>query len=115
MKDFHEFLHKMGGMHDSIVAALYWFPGEKMLEFHFQDIYSNFEGLPEYPGLQPGVITLYGVSYLSISLETYGHLSVFELLPDKHEPNILLATFSPNGKIRARFSNAVYPVCRLIE
>ena len=114
MNDFYEFLKKMGGMHDSIVACLTWLPSEKRIEFLFEDMYSNFDGLPEYPGRQPGTIALHGVSDLSISLETDGPLRVFEFLPDRAESDVVLVTFSPSGKIRARFSSADYPPCRLV-
>lgn len=114
MKDFYDFLQKMGGMHDSIVACLIWLPSEKTIEFRFEDMYSNLEGLLEYPGRQSGAIALHGVSDLSIDLEADGPLRVFEFMPDEVESDVVLVTFSPSGRIRARFSSADYPPCRLL-
>ena len=110
MKEFRDFLQKMGGLHDSIVTYLSWLPSERRLEFNFEDMYSNFEGLPEYTGRQPGVIALHGVSELSISLDTNGPLQIYEFLPDDSDPNVLLVTFSPSGRIRARYNDAVYRI-----
>jgi hypothetical protein len=109
MKDFYDFLAKMGGMHDSTVACLTWLLSEKKIEFQFDDLYGNFYGLPEYPGRRAGVIVLRGVSSLSITLETDGPLRVFEFLPEQDESDVVSITFSPNGKIRARFCAADYP------
>ncbi len=114
MKDFYDFLLRMGGMHDSVVECLMWLPSEKKIEFHFEDMYTNFEGLPEYPGRQPGAIALLGVSAIIISIETDEPLRVFEFLPDENEADVVLVTFSPSGKIRARFNSADYPRCRLV-
>ncbi|MPN42509.1 hypothetical protein SDC9_190066 [bioreactor metagenome] len=114
MKDFYDFLKRMGGMHDSTVACLTWLPSERRVEFHFDDLYSNFDGLPEYPGREPGMIALHGVSNLTIALENDGPLRVFEFLPQEDESDVVLVTFSPSGKIRARFCAADYPPCRLV-
>lgn len=109
MKDFYDFLHKMGGLHDSIVTCLTWLPSEKKIEFCFEDMYSNFDGLPEYPGRESGMITLHDVSDLTIGLETDGPLRVFEFLPVEGESDVVLVTFTPSGRIRVRFSSADYP------
>lgn len=113
MKDFYDFLSMMGGMHDSTVACLSLLPSERRIEFHFDDMYSNFDGFPEYPGRQSGVIVLNGVSDLSIALETGGPLRVFGFSPQEGESDVVLVTFWPSGRIRARFSTADYPPCRL--
>lgn len=114
MKNFRDFLQKMGGMHDSIVACLTWLPSERRIEFLFEDLYSNFVGLPEYPGRQSGMIALHGVSDLSLALETDGPLRVFEFLSDEDESDVVLVTFSPSGRLRVRFRSADYPRCRLV-
>jgi len=113
MKDFYDFLQKMGGMHDSIITCLTWLPNKKRIEFHFEDIYSNFEGLPEYPGRQSGMIALNGIGDLSIDLEAESSLRVFEFLPDNNESNVVLVTFWPSGKIRVQFCFADYPSFQL--
>lgn len=109
MKEFYDFLGKMGGMHDSVVTCLAWLPSEKKLEIHVEDIFSNFEGFPKYPGPQSGTIVLHGVLDLNITVNTGDPLWVFDFFPDENESDVVVITFSPTGKIRARFSSADYP------
>ncbi len=52
MGDFKRKLEMLGLLHDSVVRQLIWKPEEKTIEFVVEDFYSNFEGLPEYPGLK---------------------------------------------------------------
>jgi hypothetical protein len=113
MKNFYEFLEKAGGMHDATVTCIAWLPNERRIEFFLEDIYWNFEGFPEYPGTQPGTITLSGVSHLDIDLETDGPLRIYDFSPDEDESDVVLITFWPGGKIRVRFSSANYPVFQL--
>jgi hypothetical protein len=86
----------------------------KKIEFYFEDMYSNFNSFPEYPGRQAGKIALHGVSDLSIALETSDRLRVFEFLPDKDESDVVLLTFWPEGSIRVRFHSADYPPFQLV-
>jgi hypothetical protein len=89
MKNFYKFIQKMGGMHDAVVTRLVLLLDEGKIEFHIDDIYSNFEGLPEYPGQQSGSIVLHGVNEYEIVLDGYEHgapLRVFEFLLDENEP-----------------------------
>jgi len=106
---FHSFLYRMGGLHDSVITCFSWLPDKKRIVFSFEDIFSNFEGLPEYLGKQPGRIILHDVSELSVSLERVDSLRVFEFLPSKSEPDDVVIEFWPSGKIHARFSSVDYP------
>jgi hypothetical protein len=115
MKNFYDFLRRAGGMHDATVTCITWLPNERRIEFCFEDIYWNFEGLPEYPVAQSGTITLNGVSYLDIDLETDGPLRISDFSPDEKESDVVLITFwsGSGGKIRVKFSSADYPSFRL--
>lgn len=111
MNSFNDFLLRMGGMHDSIVERLMWSPDEKRIELQFDDLYRNFNGLPEYPGRQLGVIVLHGVSNLSLTLDSDGPLRVFEFLPEEGESDVVVLTFSPTGKLRVQYSAVDHPAC----
>ena len=113
MKDLFEYLQKMGGMHDAIVEQFTWKQSEQTIEFRFEDLYSNFDGLPEYPGKRSGAIILREVSDVRIDIETNGPLRVFEFLADESASDAVVVTFSPSGKFRIRFRSADYPPCEL--
>ncbi|MDR3159504.1 MAG: hypothetical protein LBU11_11010 [Zoogloeaceae bacterium] len=108
MNEFHQFLEKMGRLHDAIASSIVWSSSEMKLEFIFEDMYRNHHGLPEYPGAYPGRIVLYGVRDLSISLDPDEKLWIHEfLLPDRNQNEILVG-FCPSGEIRAKFSSVEY-------
>lgn len=114
MKAFRDFLYKMGCLHDAILSCFTWIPDEKKVKLCFEDIYSNFEGLPEYPGPQSGEIILHGVTDLIMSLDVREGIRVFDFLFDEKEEDVLIITFFPAGRIRIRFVSADYPLCQLI-
>jgi hypothetical protein len=113
MTDFFAFLQKMGGLHDATVQTLRWNPSDQIIELRFDDIYSNFEGLPEYPGCQPAAIVLHGASSVRIDIECNEPLRVFEFLPHEDKQDEVLITFSPSGRVWVRFDRADYPKCEL--
>jgi hypothetical protein len=45
-----QFIKSLGGLHDSVLLLLLWNAAERRLEIEFDDLYSNFEGMPEYQG-----------------------------------------------------------------
>jgi hypothetical protein len=113
VKDFFEFLRNMGGMHDAFVESFCWKPAEQTMEFRFEDLYSNFADLPEYPGRTPGAIILRGTSNVRIDVATNEPLRVFEFLPQEGTSDAVQITFSPSGKISTRFLTADFPTSRL--
>ena len=109
MKELFDFLHSMGGLHDSEVDSLCWLPSERVLKFSITDLYSNFEDLPQYPGQIRGEITLMDVAELDIRLDGESRLRIFEFLRKEGEANSVVVKFSPSGRIEARFGHAKFP------
>ena len=114
MAQFFAFLKALGGLHDAIVQSFTWEPSAQKVEFRFEDIYSNFCGLPQYPGRQPAAIVLHGVTEMTMDVATQGRLRIFEFLPKEGTSDTVSVTFSPNGRIDLRFKDAEFPECRLI-
>jgi hypothetical protein len=112
MKELKSFLEQMGGLHDSVVQELAWKPEAKTLRLVIEDLCSNFEGLPEYPGAVPGSIELHGVEQVSFNIETNEkRLNIHEFLVEiqntgKHQASI---SFWPTGRITASYRNADFP------
>jgi hypothetical protein len=112
MTDLKSFLERMGGLHDAVVLQLVWEPGARMLRLEIEDLCSNFEGLPEYPGAVPGSIELHEIERIEFDIETTEkRLNIYEFLveaegTDKYRASIL---FWPAGRITAWNCIAVYP------
>jgi hypothetical protein len=68
MNDLKAYLESMGGLHDSVVTAIVWRPATKEIRFTFVNLYSNFLGLAEYPGLTPGELAFREVSDLACTM-----------------------------------------------
>ncbi len=62
MEDFCLFIESLGGLHDAEVISLVWTPANAEIRMSVDDIHSNFDGLPEYQGLVPGVFVFSGVT-----------------------------------------------------
>jgi hypothetical protein len=56
MSDLAEFLSRLGNLHDCTVTLLEWKPQQKRITFEIEDLYLNFDGLPEYRGPLAGDI-----------------------------------------------------------
>lgn len=110
-----EFLNALGGLHDAIVVSIDWQVEKRTLEFAFDDLYANFRGMPEYPGRRTGLVRLQGVSEVSIDVESRERLRVFELLPDEQQPDVVVAKFSPSGRITLKYTSADFPTNELLN
>lgn len=58
-------LHELGELHDATIRRLVWAPSNNAsgrCEIHLENINANSEGLPDYPGAQPGILRLDQVS-----------------------------------------------------
>ena len=62
-------MEALGGMHDSIVSEIEVDARNAKLVLHVKDIYSNFDGLPEYRGITPATIVLAGIERFSMRLQ----------------------------------------------
>lgn len=114
MNAFADFLNALGGLHDSTVISIDWQVEVKTLAFTFDDLYANFQGLPEYPGRRTGVIFLRGLSQVKINIESIERLRVFEILPADGQPDMIIAKFSPGGHLTAKYASAEYPMNELL-
>jgi hypothetical protein len=56
------FFRELGNLHDAIVTQVTWNPAHREIILVVDDLYSNFVGLPEYPGLQRAILIMRGVS-----------------------------------------------------
>ena len=113
MDTFADYLQRMGGLHDAVVRSVLWSPLERTIVFRFDDIYSNFEGLPEYPGHEANSIVLNGIGHISFSFEGDEPLRVSEFLAKSDGRNSARISFWPSGHIEMEFERAEYPECRL--
>lgn len=114
MNELKSFLERMGGLHDAVIRQLVWEPEAKILRFEIEDLYSNFEGLPEYPGAVSGLIELQGVERIGFDIKTNEkRLNIYEFFveiegTDKYQATI---SFWPTGRITAsyRIANLLVP------
>ncbi len=112
MTDLQKILGSLGGLHDAVVHRIVWTPEKNILEFEVDDFYSNFEGLPEYPGPLSGSLVLQGVEHVHFDVETgESRLNVDEFVVAEAGSGGFTAcvTFWPTGRITARFRSATHP------
>jgi len=116
MSDFGEFLLRLGYLHDCTVTRFEWKPDQKSMAFEIEDLYFNFEGLPEYKGPTPGRIVLEGIQHVSIEIREFeGPLRVYEfsLVKERADTADVSVSFSPSGKISVVYQRATFPVIPL--
>lgn len=113
MINFFNYLKKMGGLHDAAVTDIAWSPTKQTLKICLDDLYNHFLGRPKNTSAYSGEIVLHGVSDIDIELQFDERLWVYYFLPDEKDPDTVFITFSPAGKIWARFSSVDYPSCLL--
>lgn len=112
MKELKSFLEQMGGLHDAVVRELAWKPEAKTLRLEIEDLCSNFEGLPEYPGPISGAVELHGVDQISFDIDTSEkRLNIHEFLVETHSAGKCQASISfwPTGQITASYRDANFP------
>lgn len=111
-RDFYE----MGEFHDARIEAIAWFASKASLHLSLEDLYHNFQGLPEYPGPQSGTLEFFGVSDFKIELSRGEPLFVSDLaiaLSESEGRGIASLTFRPSGRLSFAFEGARYPVLAL--
>jgi hypothetical protein len=112
MTRFGEFLFRLGNLHDCTVTLIEWRPDQRAMGFEIEDLYWNFEGLPEYPGPLAGRIVLEGVEHVAMAFRGIeGPLRVGDFLAEEQgEARLAVAiTFWPSGKIEVNCSRVVFP------
>jgi hypothetical protein len=112
MIGFRQFLERFGALHDCGVTRVDWKIEDKRFEIEIDDIWSNFEGLPEYQGPQAGRIGLEGVTNVHMDIDDIqGPLKIYDLSVSTDVKGLpkLFATFWPSGRIEVVFRSATYP------
>lgn len=99
------FFSELGNLHDATIQFIEWNPVQWKISFVLDDLYSNFKGLPEYPGAQPATLILSSVSKLEIQVEADKfpmRVMDFEVEGEHSESTIrILVNVGPVGFIRA--------------
>ena len=109
MAELDKFIEKTGGLHDASAQQIVWQPEIGLFRIEIEDVYSNFEGMPEYMGPSPGFLEFVGVDSLSIELSTdRRQLMIYEFSIDSVETgrNRFSFKFWPDGKLTGIFSSA---------
>ena len=70
MSDFGEFLLRLGYLDDCTVTLFEWKPRKQNMAFEIEDLYFNFEGLPEYKGQHQAELSWKEFSRLTLRYET---------------------------------------------
>ena len=112
MTEFSEFLSQLGLLHDCTVTLFEWQPEKKKFVFEIENLYWNFEGLPEYRGPKPGQISLEDVQRVEINIESNERsLRIYEFSVGREGSGMfnVLVTFSLAGKIAVTCQHAVFP------
>src|SRR5437868_12491113 len=96
----------LGQLHDANITKFTWEAGKQTFTLHIDDLYSNFEGLPEYPGQTPATITFKNVAQLETSIDLKERLWIYswEFL-DEENRKVALIGFTPGGRMRIVFSD----------
>jgi hypothetical protein len=99
-RDPGEFLRKLGGLHDARITTISWSSKEARLVMVLDDLYSNFEGLPEYEGRAPVSLIFEGVLRLALTIDPVtSNVSVFacEAARQTQGPITVVFRCSPGG------------------
>ena len=111
---FYDFLEKSGGLHDAVIREVVWRPRKQELELFFDDIYSNFQGLPEYPGKHSDVIIFYGLKEITVDIQSDLSIRVYEVGLIDDSENRAQILFSPGGRIKLEFTDVILPKFTLL-
>jgi hypothetical protein len=112
MRDLKRKLESLGLLHDSAIQQLLWKPEENTIEIVIEDFYSNFEGLPEYPGLMGGSIILSRVHHVEVGIKyDEKHLIIYEVQVDNISPDNYHITvlFRPSGQMQVTCGHIEFP------
>lgn len=63
----------LGDLHDALVTEFSWSKPNRQFNICVDDIYSNFSGLPEYKGIQPGEVMFFDVASIDCDMQIFDH------------------------------------------
>ena len=112
MDDFVRLLTDLGGLHDATVTKFILDVTERSFSFEVDDVYSNFEGLPDYRGPKPARVVLKKISSVEVNLGlevdkfNIYDFSVHQTNDGRWNASIKLW---PEGKISVSFLDVDYP------
>jgi hypothetical protein len=112
LTDFGTFLNDFGDLHDCTVTQFAWNGAKRTATFEIEDVWWNFEGLPEYGGPIPGTIVLEDVQKIEVEFREGGEfliISEFTLVPHDSDSSTATVWFRGNGKIVADFGRVSFP------
>ena len=95
-------IESLGGLHDAIILSLAWSAEERCLRIVVDDINSNTNGLPEYPGPRSATLVFSEVTHLDVNANlTVAGLMVYDWTIARQEPTTytLSLMLSPGGKL----------------
>lgn len=97
------FFRQLGNLHDSKLRAIEFNLGQQKIQLVVDDLYANFRGLAEYPGVQPVRLTLDTVSEVQFALASQPlpmRIMDFEVSQVGISPSMRVAVkFDPAGSI----------------
>lgn len=99
-----EFFFALGNLHDAEITALKWEPAQKRVSILLEDLYSNFLGLPEYPGKTAACFIAFGAGLFEVDVSPDQfplRIQDWEIDPDYEGSGLrVLVSFGPNGHMR---------------
>ncbi len=101
MADLFQLAPSLGGLHDARLVKFTWHSEMRRLEIFIDDLYSNFEGLPEYQGPKAAVIVFDGVERLAVEIDFGGAgLMVYDCTVNRSTVGYTTQfSFSPSGRV----------------
>jgi len=98
------FFRALGNMHDARVIEFQWNPTQREMAIAVNDLYANFAGLPEYPGLQPVRLVVSGVCGIQIDVTTDkfpARIMDLEVEQPRSDSQLEIAVkFDPSGSMK---------------
>jgi hypothetical protein len=114
VQHFSRWLEELGGLHDSRMTFFRYDVENSDIEIGIDDLYWNFEGMPEYPGATPATLRFSNVSDVAIEWRDVedGFWIVDSSCTSGLQPRV---TFTRNcgDKLAFSFEQAEFPESKL--
>jgi hypothetical protein len=111
VENLSQYLNSLGDLHDCTLTGISWDLAKGEAILRIEDLFWNFEGLPEYPGATPGFILLNGTTKLSADFEMQSQRSMISevQVSDDQSAKITLTIlfWEPVGRLIATCSSVV--------